>query len=432
MGLIAPKSRAVALTAASLLALLVAACGGAEPTSPAMATALRIALAPHVGTAPVDDRIREAQTMVKGRPDVGRIERLATLFVGKARSSGDPGYYRLAEACADGMPRDHGGEHAALLVRGHVRHALHDFGAAEAIARRLVAERGMFLDHGLLGDVLLDLGRLEEARTVYQTMLDQKPCLQSYARAAHVRWLVGDLAGSRELLRLAASAGSHRDPESMAWVLARRATVELQANEPRRALEYADQALEQVADHPQGLLARGRALLALDDAAGANESFGKAVACYPLPEYLWAHADALRKLGKSDVAAEVEGELVRTGEREDPRTFAAWLVTKGRETALALRLAEAEFLVRQDAHTLDVLATARLRNGDVDGAAAAMQRALAFVPADARVRLHAGLVAEAHGNRDAARAHAAAATAAMAALLPSEREWLAELQARLL
>lgn len=428
---VAPKLRPLALVGTSLLAALVGGCGSDRTEDPAVTMARRIALAPHEGTATIDAEIREAQARVKERPDVARFEHLATLFVGKARGSGDPGYYRLAEACADAMPHDHGGVHAALLVRGHVRHSLHDFAAAETIARRLVAERGMFLDQGLLGDVLLDLGRLEEARAVYQTMLDLKPCLQSYARAAHVRWLVGDLAGSRDLLQLAASAGSRRDPESMAWVFARRATIELQANEPRHALEYADEALAQVPDHPQGLLARGRALLALGDASGAEASLGKAVACYPLPEYLWARADALRTLGKDDAAAAVEAELLRTGEREDPRTLAAWLVTRGREPALARRLAEAEFRVRQDPHTLDVLAVARLRDGDVDGAAAAMRSALHVVPADARIQLHAGVVAAAQGDRGAAASHAAAATATIAALLPSEREWLAELRTRL-
>ncbi|MBL8751380.1 MAG: tetratricopeptide repeat protein [Planctomycetes bacterium] len=415
-----------------LTALLLAACGGNPPKeSAAVVGALRIALAPHEGTTAVDEQIREVQARVKERVDVPRLERLATLYIGKARGSGDPGYYRLAEASADAMPQDGGGQHAAMLVRGHVRHALHDFAAAETIARRLVAERGMFLDHGLLGDVLLDLGRLEEARDVYQRMLDLKPCLQSYARAAHVRWLVGDIAGSRELLHMAASAGSHRDPESMAWVLARRATLELQANDAETALTYADAALERVVDHPQALLARGRALLALGDATQAEASLGKAVACYPLPEYLWAHADALRAGGREGDAARVEADLLRTGEREDPRTFAAWLATTGQHPETALRLAEAEFRIRQDALTADVLAAARVRMGDYSGAATAMQQALAVGPADARVRLHAAMVDIARGESGVAGSHLAAADAARAALLPSERALLADLRRRL-
>lgn len=392
---------------------------------------LRVALAPHEGATDVDERIRAMQASVRERADLPRLENLATLFVNKARSSGDPGYYRLAEACADAMPIANGGEHAAMLVRGHVRHALHDFAAAEGIARRLVAGRGMFLDHGLLGDVLLDLGRLDDARESYQAMLDQKPCLPSYARAAQLRWLIGDVAGSRELLHLAATAGSRRDPESMAWVLARRASLELQDDDAATALQYAEAALEQVADHPHALLAHGRAALALGDLAKAESSLAKAAAASPLPEHLWAHADTLRAIGRIDAAAKVEDELLRTGAIEDPRTFAAWLATTARRPDEALRLAEAEFRVRQDAHTLDVLATARLRAGDLTGASAAMGRAVASGVADARVRLHAAMVAVANGDRERATEHTAAARKGLAALLPSERALLTELQQRL-
>lgn len=416
--------------------VLFAACGGPTAADPAPAAAvatnatnaaLRIALAPHQGTTAIDEQIRTTQAKVRERADVPRIERLATLFIGKARGSGDPGYYRLAEACADGMPTADGGAQAAALVRGHVRHALHDFATAERIARDLVAARGLFLDQGLLGDVLLDLGRLDEAREVYQRMLDQKPCLQSYARAAQVRWLVGDPAGCRELLGLAAKAGSQRDPESLAWVMTRRAVLELQANDPSAATTAADAALALVAGYPAALLARGRAAMADGRAAAAVDDLAAAVRAWPLPEHAWAHADALRAAGRAKEADEAEAELLRTGEREDPRTFAVWLATTGRLPGTALRLAEAELRARQDAHTLDAVAIARLRNGDVLGAEAAMRRALAAGLQDARVHLHAACIAEALGDREEIARHRTAAAAGRAALLPSELQALADL-----
>lgn len=399
----------------------------AAPASPA----LRIALAPHSGSSELDQRIRDTQARVVEKADVPRLERLATMFIAKARGSGDPGFYRLAEACADAMPRDGGGVHAAELVRGHVRHSLHDFAAAEVIARRLVRERGLFLDHGLLGDVLLDLGRTDEVRDVYQRMLDLKPCLQSYARAAQLRWVQGDVAGCRELLALAASAGSTRDPESMAWVLARRATLELHANDAASARAFADLALQQLPDHPGALLAHGRATLALGDADAACVSLERAVAVSPLPEHAWALVDAMRSARRDDDAVRHEAELRQRGEREDPRTFAAWLATTEGDRALALRLAEAELRTRQDALTHDVAALARWRSGDLAGAAAAMHEALASGIVDARVQLHGALIADATGDRANARRCAQSAAAGLAALLPSERALLTSLQARL-
>jgi tetratricopeptide (TPR) repeat protein len=392
---------------------------------------LRVALAAHAGDTALDEQIRATQAKVRERADVPRLERLATLFIGKARRSGDPGFYKQAEACAEAMPKADGGAHAALLVRGHVRHALHDFAGAERIARELVGARGMHLDHGLLGDVLLDRGELAEARTVYQRMLDLKPGLQSYARAAQLRWLGGDVAGCRELLGLAAAAGSQRDPESLAWVLARRAVLELHAGEVAAAHAFADQALALVPGYPAALLARGRAAAAADRHADAADDLAAAAKAYPLPESLWAAADSLRAAGRAADAAAAEAELAATGEREDPRTFSLWLSTREHDAAAALRAADAEFAVRQDAYTLDALAIARLRNGDVAGAGDAIGRALAVGVRDARVFVHATLIAEAVGDRAAATQHAQAAAAGASALLPSERQLLAACRARL-
>ncbi len=364
---------------------------------------------------------------VREQPDVPRLERLATLFITKARVTGDPGFYKQAEACADAMPAAADGNFAARLVRGHVKHALHDFAAAEKIARELVAARGLFLDHGLLGDVLLDQGRLDEARAVYQKMIDSKPCLQSYARAAQMRWMQGDAEGCRELLGNAAVAGSQRDPESLAWVLSRRAGLELQGNDHAAALRLADEALALVPDYPAALLARGRAAWALGQRDEALRSFASAAARYPLPEHLWAYADALHAAGRHAEAATTEAELERSGEREDPRTFALWLAAHDRDAGRSLRLAEAEFKIRQDAYTLDALAIARLRAGDVEGARAAMHQALTVGVRDARVFLHAALVAHAAGERAMAVAHADAARARAGALLPSEAAELADL-----
>ena len=123
----------------------------------------------------------------------------------------------------------------ALLLRGHVLHQLHRFREAEQIARALVSTREVALDFGLLGDTLMEQGRLTEAAAAYQRMVDLKPFYQSYVRAAHLRWMRGDLDGAIELIRLAIGSASPRDPESAAWAWTRLAAYELQAGRARRA-----------------------------------------------------------------------------------------------------------------------------------------------------------------------------------------------------
>src|SRR5215211_6142426 len=102
-------------------------------------------------------------------------EQIGHRFVARARLKNDPDAYAVAEqaaACLASMQPD---EPAALLLRGHVLHQMHRFGEAEAIARRLIGMREFVLDFGLLGDALMEQGRVEDAARAYQTMIDLKP-----------------------------------------------------------------------------------------------------------------------------------------------------------------------------------------------------------------------------------------------------------------
>ncbi len=402
----------------SCILLLLAACGDATP----VLDDLGLVLVAQGGEGEVDQRIAEAQAGVRsGRNVVEDLERLGRAFVAKARATQDPGFYKLAEACADGIERRQGGHPGGRLLRGHVLHSLHRFAAAETVARALVAERGDFADHGLLGDVLYDKGDPAAALQSYQRMLDQKPCLQSYARAAQVRWLCGDLDGARELLRLAVGAGSLRDREALGWALARLASVELQAGHLDAAAALCARGAEIDADHVLLALVRARLLMAQGDVAGAAASAARAAERCPLPEHRWLAADLAREKGDLAGATAIEAGLEVTGAADDPRHFALWLLARGRDPGVALRLAEQELADRGDVFTHDLHAWALFASQRLDAAAAAMTRALALDTGDARLEYHAGAIAAARGDRVVARAHFGRAQAAAATLCPSER-----------
>ena len=174
------------------------------------------ALAPAAGDKARDAAISRAQLDARSPAhDRAALERLGYLYVARARVSNNPGDYTLAEKAAACLEARYPDEAAALLLRGHVLHQLHRFSEAEQIARALVARRTVVLDYGLLGDALMEQGRLSEAAAAYQKMLDLKPFYQSYTRAAHIRWLKGDLPGAIAAMRLAIDAASPRDPESL-------------------------------------------------------------------------------------------------------------------------------------------------------------------------------------------------------------------------
>ena len=385
-----------------------------------------VALADGQGQGRLATQIERARQDARRGPNAkAALERLGHLHVSQARVTSDAGHYKLAEAVADCLQASYPGDAAALLLRGHVLHQLHHFKEAEAIARQLVARRTVVLDYGLLGDALMEQGRLDEAATAYQRMIDLKPFYQSYTRAAHVRWMKGDLEGALGVMRRATESASPRDPESSAWAWTRVALYELQANRLAGARRAADAALTFEPEYAAALLARGRILLAGGQRSDALKALTHAADLNPLPEYQWILADALRASGRPVDAAAVERELVARGTTSDPRTVALYLATRGENASTALSLAEAELGVRADVFTLDAQAWALAANGRTAQARSVIARALAEGTEDGRLFLHAGIIHAGAGERREAARWLQKADRLRSMLLPSERTLLA-------
>src|SRR5436309_154133 len=410
-----------------ILPALLSACGR-EATKPGSLAAgpCDIALASHSGESKLDEEIANLQREARRLPTTRTIERLGWMFVSKARLSYDSGYYKLAEQCADCIESKSPGSPEALLLRGHVLHNMHRFKEGEKIARELVSRRGGAFDYGVLGDVLMEQGRLLEAAEAYQKMVDLKPGLQSYSRAAHLRWLKGDLEGARELMRMAARAGSPRDPESVAWAYSRLAGYELQAGDSKGAAAACDAALSYQADYAPALLVRGRLLLAQGESEEAVAPLKRASSLNPQAEYAWVLAEALHAAGRIPEAHAIEVSLEKQGPVSDPRTFALFLATRHRDTETALRLAEDELHARADVFTLDAHACALAAAGRLQEAESSIRQALAHGTQDARLFYHAGSITAASGRKAEARRWLERAAAIRQMLLPSEREQLSK------
>jgi tetratricopeptide (TPR) repeat protein len=417
--------RAVLLWSPLALSLVLAACHAAPLPPPPQVqtpTPCTVALAPQ---ADGDGEIRRLQDQARDAADPRHaLEQLGYRYIARARTLNDPGDYTLAEKSAECLEMRQPGEPMALLLRAHVLHQMHKFSEAEALARRLVAMREFVLDYGVLGDALLEQGRVEEAGDAYQKMIDIKPFYQSYVRAGHWRWLKGDVAGALELARLAINAASPRDRESVAWAYTRLSHYELQQGRLEAADRALSTALAHVPDYAAALLARGRVRLAQRRHRDALDTLQTAARLNPLPEYQWTLADALRLNRRDGEAARVEREILERGETDDPRTLALFLATRGHELSRAVVLAERELAVRADVFTHDAHAWALFAAGRPAEAAAAMERALAEGTRDARLFLHAASIADANGRREDARRWRRKADALRYTLLPSELDKL--------
>ena len=203
------------------------------------------------------------------------------------------------------------------------------------------------LDYGLLGDVLMEQGRVDEAADAYQKMIDLKPCSQSYTRAAHLRWLKGDLDGAIELMRRVKSA-SPRDPSQ--W--------------PGRYTHSRSTSCSAADCMASG--ARCGAAVLPDYAAGAARARARAAcrsrAAEPrdAPRGRDARIRCPNTSGRSrtrspresdDEARPSNDELTATGARRDPRTLALFLATRGKRASKALALARTEIHNRRDIFT---------------------------------------------------------------------------------
>jgi tetratricopeptide (TPR) repeat protein len=382
-----------------------------------------MALAPHQGTGEIDHGIARSQEVARAAVDsVAALNDLGQRYIARARTSQVTTYYAMAEFAALCAESKDPGNAQALLLRGHVLHQLHRFREAEMLARAVTAKRGLYLDYGLLGDVLLELGDVEQAGQAYQRMIDLKPYYHSYTRASHYRWLKGDLPGAFALMQQAVKTASPRDPESLAWAYSRLAAYELQAGRPAEALRASEAALQHQPDYAAALLIRGRTLLSEERHTEAVDALRRAALASPLPEHEWALADAFRAAGNLEEAHKVEERLHRTGATSDPRTFALYLATRRERPEEAVALAAQELRNRNDVFTFDAHAWALASAGRMTEAEEAMTRALAEGTKDARLFYHAGVIAASRGQLTEARRWLREALAVRQMLLPSEQQ----------
>lgn len=387
----------------------------------------RLALAPLASGGTLAEEIGALQRRAADpRQDEAALEQLGYMFVARARLSHDEALYTAAVETASCLERRHPANDQARLLRGHVRHQQHRFAEAETLARGLVASRGLAVDFALLGDALMEQGRLAEAATAYQRMIDLKPYYQSYTRAAHLRWLRGDLAGAIDVMRKAVASASPRDPEAGPWARTRLAGYYLQEGRLALARAECDTALAARPGYTPALVALARVHLAQDRPQDAVGLLRTAEAANPLPDVRWALADALRAARLDADALIVERALLGEGAAGDPRTLAVYLSTRGESADRAVALAQRELAIRGDVFTHDAVAWALARAGRAAEAAPHMTRALAEGTADGRLFLHGGVIAAATGDRAGARRLLGRADALAHTLLPSERAILAE------
>ena len=193
----------------------------------------------------------------------------------------------------------------------------------------------------------------------------------------------------------------------------------------QQAMRAADAALSFQPDYAAALLMRGRALLALHRSErGRSRARARrepqSAPRVPVDAGRRAAAPGSRVrggLGRAAAARTWARQRIRERSRSFWRPAAS---TSSRHSSLT----ERELTVRRDVFTEDAHAWALASARRFDEAAAAMERALSAHTNDARLFLHAGVIAASTGRRADSRRWLAQADRLRSTLLPSELEIL--------
>jgi len=328
----------------------------------------------------------------------------------KARESGDAGYYGRAEAAVRKALSLESDAVVALRTLAWVQTGKHEFRAALATAEELLKRQPHDpLVYGLLGDAAIELGEYQRAEEAFQKMLDLRPGLASYSRAAYLLELYGNMDEAIAFMERAVKAGAAQDPEPLAWCLVQLGQLYFNRGSLGNAEAAYLNALTLLPQYSLALAGLGRVRGAQQRYAEAITLYQQAVAIVPAPDLIAALGDLFLLSGKID-AAERQYELVeyiehvnQTNQTTDNRQLALFYADRERKLDEALTLAEAELTQRQDIYSYDVAAWVYYKKGRFAEAQKMMTQALRLGTQDARLLFHAGMIAQELGQLDEAR-----------------------------
>lgn len=360
-----------------------------------------LALQKPSGSADIDREIEILQKATEKNPDsMDAWIWLGRAWARKARRTKDPGFWLNTQACAKIVLEREPKNAMARTMLAMVLLEQHAFADAKDAADQLLLEDKDNVEAlGVKSDALLELGQFEESLAAAQKMMDIKPNLPSYARAAHLRWLQGDAQAAKSIYRAAFDARDPRDPEPFAWVLTEAALIFWHEGDIEGADKGFDKALDAFPDEPTARLGKARVALAQGNAKQAAEHAERVLAKTPLCEAAWVLGDARAKAGDEKGAEEAYKRLIECGRKSDPRTLAAFFATKNRDIDEAVSLAKQEAKVRQDIRTRDVLAWALYRKGDFTAARKESDAAIAHGTKEPLLLYHAGAIRIAQGEK---------------------------------
>lgn len=326
--------------------------------------------------------------------------RLAALLLERARiTAAESDFSRAAEVAESSLVLRQSRNEMALLVLIGARMGQHRFVEALDAARQLQAlDATRPRTNAVLGEVLLELGRYDEADSAFSAVPDINADPSTLARLARWHELRGRIDTARELLLRAHQAaekayGSTTD--SRAWFELRAGELAARYGHAAAARRFIIHALAESPDDHRVLTSAARLAVTERRWSDAAQLAGKALAIAPDPTALALVARAEQHLGNA-VASERAFramEVAVIGQSSTwHRDWGIVLLDEGRRVHEVLVRATADVEQRRDVYTLDLYAWALYHNGQHESARRIIDEALAVGVRDPQLLRHARLI----------------------------------------
>ncbi len=406
---VAALGMAAALLVAGAVVFVGSTQDPAGETAPPTAPTSGALLLPAVGSGSLEATIAGLQERLRRVPDDGRsYASLGLAYVAQGRVTSDPSWYPKAEsALAESVRIDGRDNVEAALGLGALALARHDFEAALEHGR-MAAELNPYGSeaYGVIGDALLELGRYDEAFDAFQTMVDTRPDLSSYARVSYARELIGDVDGAVQAMQLAFdSAGMASDA---AWAAYQLGELAWSTGEVPTAARWYGRGFDLDPTFAPNLAGLGKVAWARGDTELAIERYADVVARYPSAEFVVALADLYATSRRPELAADQEAvvramhDLAASNGVNVDLELALFDADHGDPEA-SVAAAEAEWSRRRSVHVADALAWALYANGRFEEAGRYADHALELGTRNGLFLFHAGMIERVLGHDARAR-----------------------------
>lgn len=365
----------------------------------------------------VDAQIKRAQGWIKSVPTSPKgYNALGLALMQKGRETSDLNNYNAAltafEKAVELAPKD--SESLHNLAWAYTM--FHRF--AKAIENANLALQNDKKDpfaYGVLFDSFVELGRYDEAAQACQKMVDQRPDLASYSRAAQMRWIDGDVKMAILLMQKAVSAGGAY-AENAAWCETQLGDMYFKTGAFPAAEQAYARVLERMPDFRHANFGLGKVRASQGKLSDAVALMSKAMDGNPPIPYVLEYSDVLMALGREEDAKEqlarvetMVAEHQKHGILGDELALAAYYLDYAGKFDKALELTESEVKEHTSWQSFGTHAWALYKAGQYEEAKKAMAKARRTGIQEARLIYRDGLIRKALGETEEATKLMAAA-----------------------